>query len=190
MTIEEVLREMRESDLAAVVRELLSYQPKTGVLRWRHRNRQWFRSDQECRRWNSRYAGTDAGSIKGTGHMMVKILSKSYLLHRIVWLYVYGQLPGTQIDHINGRKTDNRIENLRLADHTINAQNKKSPNKNNKTGLLGVSLDGASGKYVAQIQTGSKKQHLGYFSEPKQAHAAYIHAKKRKHQGFVPEEIR
>lgn len=86
------------------------------------------------------------------------------LAHRVVWAMHYGQWPFNGLDHINGVRTDNRIINLRPADHTTNAQNMKLMS-NNKTGIVGVSYNAKRGKYYASIRVRGKTRNLGLFDD-------------------------
>lgn len=58
------------------------------------------------------------------GYIYIALNHKKYLAHRLAWLYVYGAWPLNEIDHINGDRSDNRIENLRLATSTQNKHNR------------------------------------------------------------------
>nr|DAX35480.1 MAG TPA: endonuclease [Caudoviricetes sp.] len=104
------------------------------------------------------------------GYLVGNIGSKSYLVHRLIWLYVYGYLPN-QIDHIDHNKANNRITNLRDVSNTENQKN-CSVSKNSSTGVNGVSLHKPTGKYRAYVMVNKKQIHLGLFEtldEAKQA---------------------
>ena len=84
------------------------------------------------------------GSYDKDGYLIVKVKGKQFKAHRIVWLLNYGELPNGEIDHINRNKTDNRIENLRIATRKIQNQNKDfKPNKN--TNVVGIYIDNTRG---------------------------------------------
>lgn len=119
------------------------------------------------------------GSIEKKGYFRVKILGKKYLLHRLAWFIVYKQWPEHQIDHINGDRADNRISNLRIVDTFGNAQNRHGPQKNNKSGFLGVHLSGK--KWRSQIRANGNLKHLGMFDTPELANQAYIDEKRKIH---------
>ena len=106
---------------------------------------------------------------------------KSYKEHRLVWLYVYGELPRLEIDHINGIGTDNRVSNLRLATHKQNAQNLKK-HKDNTTGYLGVTYDRHRNKYQSRIMVDGRQIHLGRFDTPELAYLKYLEAKQHYHE--------
>ena len=120
--------------------------------------------------------------MNSNGYAVIKVDSVTYKAHRLAWLCVHGEWPAGQIDHINGSRTDNRIANLRDVPHLINAQNRRRANRNNSTGLLGVS-HGKAGGYVATICVGSKTEYLGVFSSAEEAHQMYLLAKRQKHLG-------
>ena len=98
-----------------------------------------------AKRHNARLAGKQAGHVeKASGYVRVGVKGvergtyKSLLGHRVVWQMVYGEIPsGMEIDHINGNRSDNRIENLRIVTPTENARN-HGISKRNKSGVVGV----------------------------------------------------
>lgn len=105
------------------VKELFDYCEESGKLTWKAR-RQRIRIGQE------------AGSInKGYRHTMVD--GKRYFVHRIIWLWMTGEWPAVQIDHINGIKDDNRWCNLREATCSQNLRN-KGKYQNNTSGYKNI----------------------------------------------------
>ena len=86
--------------------------------------------------------GDFAGSLDvSNGYYSVNTSNFKYKAHRLVWYLVKGEISDDlEIDHINGDRSDNRIENLRLVPRDINARN-KSKNKNNTTGYNMISYD-------------------------------------------------
>ena len=95
------------------------------------------------------------GSYDKFNYVIIKYKGKQYKAHRLVWLYHKKEFPKNVIDHINGDKSDNRIENLRDVDLFINAQN-HSKKKNKITGYVGIYKDestkGLSKKYTTQFK--------------------------------------
>lgn len=131
-----------------------------------------FTSDRSFKTWNARYADHEAlASITNQGYLEGTIFSKSYLAHRVIWLLVTGDSPEF-IDHVNGDRSDNRWNNLRIVTKQENNQNRAKP-KSNKTGYIGVSYDATRGKYKAYIQHKGQQIHLGMFSSSEEASLAY-----------------
>ena len=129
--------------------------------------------------------GTIAGSKNKCGYVGIKINRVLYRAHRLAWLYVTGSHPENEIDHINGNRSDNRIQNLRDVTKQINAQNIKRPSKNNSVGLLGVSVHKKTGKYRAVISIRRKSISLGLFDRKEDAAEAYMTAKMFYHYNGV-----
>ena len=131
-----------------------------------------FTAEHACANWNSRYSGKPAFAAPHiNGYMMGCFMSKNYLAHRIAFAIHFGRWPLAGLDHINGIKTDNRICNLREADHAENARNQKTSARNS-TGVLGVSYDKARGKYFASIRASGRSIGLGRFNSIEEASAA------------------
>lgn len=155
---------MTEKELYELVRLTLTYNPTTGSFTHNFRPRSMFASDRDWKKWNTRYAGKEAGSTKknhwnGKYYKYIRLLDKDYMFHRIVWLYTNGVLPEV-IDHINGDPTDNRLCNLRNTTPLGNSRNMRR-RKNNVTGIPGVIVHCQNGRYVAQIGVEGKTKHLG-----------------------------
>lgn len=149
------------------LRELLDYDPDTGLFTWRVRTR------------NSVKFGDVAGCFSSTGYWQIQIDGRKHRAHRLAWLYVTGEWPTSDLDHINGIRDDNRIANLRAATRSENGQNQREPQSHNKVGYLGVHSH--QGKFRAIIILDGKKKHIGCFPTPEAAHAAYLEAKRRLH---------
>ncbi len=164
---------MAKADLtAARLREVLSYNPQTGAFFWRV-----FRSGRAI-------PGQQAArEPRRSGYATVFVDGYLYAAHRLAWLYVTGEWPKGYIDHADGSKSNNVFSNLREATHRQNMENQRNAHRNNKTGLLGVTLHPKNRKYQARIQVDGRPQSLGYFQTPEEAHAAYLEAKRRLHDG-------
>lgn len=151
------------------LREVLEYEAETGLFKWLVVLSNVVRS------------GSIAGCLNKYGYRLIRIDGNLYLAHRLAWLYMHGQWPENEIDHINGETSDNRISNLRQATRSQNMQNEKVARKSNKScGLLGVSKNGRGWK--AEIKVDGKKLHLGSYKTPSEAHDAYVLAKGSLHQ--------
>jgi HNH endonuclease len=116
------------------------------------------------------------------GYIRINFFGKCFYMHRLAYLCHYGNLPTNPIDHINGDKTDNRIENLRVSDANSNIQNQRKAHKSNKScGTIGVSK--VKDKYQARIYFAGKLHHIGVFESLEEASNAYIHEKRIHHKG-------
>jgi hypothetical protein len=143
------------------LKEILSYDPNTGVFLWRMSR-------------GPRRAGEEAGTFR-EGYRIVRIKDFGYSAHRLAWLYVYGEWPPSIIDHKNGYKADNRIENLRICTYSQNLANQKT-SKNNSSGVKGITWARRQKRWRAQIRLNGKNKALGYFKEKEAAILAYANA--------------
>ena len=156
------------------LREIFHYDPSTGVF------------TNRIRRGSRAAAGATAGCINNsTGYWRLRIDSVDVWAHRAAWCYVTGLWPTLHIDHIDGDKLNNRFTNLRDVRGSVNSQNLRRPHSDNKAGFLGVSWEKRGRAYVANIYVDGHNRTLGRFSEPEKAHAAYLSAKRRLHEGCV-----
>lgn len=119
--------------------------------------------------------GAVAGTRNSNGYLRTRVEGRLYYNHQIVWLMHTGEWPRTDVDHINGVRTDNRIENLRAATRRENAANSLY-RKAGKSLPKGVHLCSITGRYRAAIQRGKQKRCLGRFDCLEQAAAAYRRA--------------
>jgi hypothetical protein len=120
---------------------------------------------------------------KVSGYITVRINKKSYYAHRLVFLMHKGYLPKT-IDHINGDRADNRIENLRAASAQQNQHNRRM-SKNNTSGYKGVSWNIVMKKWHAYIYLESKRINLGHYNTPEEADAVVRKAREELHGTFA-----
>lgn len=155
------------------LKSLLHYCPDTGVF-----------TRIKARR------GVHIGSIAGCvnnkdGYAQICVNYKTYLAHRLAWLYIHGTFPLKGIDHINRVRTDNRLCNLRLASTAENAQN-QSRNSANTSGYIGVTWEVARNKWHSSITLNNKHIDLGRFTELSDAIAARK-AGERKYHPFNPQ---
>ena len=123
--------------------------------------------------------GTIAGWLDDKGYNTLKIYRKEYRASRMAWLYVYGVLPDKYIDHKNGIRNDDRINNLRLATSAENGFNRKISTRAT-SGFKGVCFHKQAKKWQASAGPRGHATYLGLFNTPQEAHAAYCaHAKKK-----------
>ena len=150
------------------LRELLHYDPESGVFTWK------------VSRGGSARAGSTAGSPDAKGYIKVKINGHFYKAHRLAWLWVHGVWTDKAIDHQNRLKNDNRIANLREVSASENQQNRALP-RHNTSGFPGVCWHKKASRWQAQIQLNGKNRHLGLFGTPEDAHDAYLAAAAEMH---------
>lgn len=155
---------------ASRLREVLRYDPETGVF---HR----------LTDGGGVKAGSVAGCVQRVGYVVIRIDDVLYYAHRLAWLYVTGSWPEDIVDHMDGNRANNRIKNLREASPKVNAQNVRRAQKNNKSGLLGVSWSKADKCWKAQIYSNGKGKCIGYFRTASEAHDAYVKEKREQHEG-------
>jgi hypothetical protein len=151
----------------AKLKEQLKYDPETGLFSW----------------IGSRCPKCPPGKIAGTrhkasGYWVIRIGERLYRAHRLAWLYVNGEWPAYQIDHINGIRDDNRIANLRLASNAENARNSKKQS-NNTSGQRGVAWHSQRKKWQAYINFDGKRHSLGLHDDIEDASRAYQTASKK-----------
>lgn len=155
----------------ARLKDLLCYDSDLGAFTRR-------RTVGRCDRWKQ---GQPCGHVSKLGYTQICIDGKSYLAHRLAWLYVHGVWPSKHLDHINGHPEDNRIANLRECDDLLNMQNIRSPHRDSKSGLLGVRRLPKSGRYEARLCVDGVSKTIGTFDCAQDAHQAYLEAKRSAH---------
>lgn len=153
------------------LRELLQYDLETGSFIWR------------VTRSRGARALNVAGQSTANGYRSIKIDGRKHLAHRLAWLYVHGKWPQQDIDHINGVRDDNRIVNLRDVSRSVNLQNQRRARSLTSGGLIGASKRKPQNDWQASIKVDGKKRYLGLFNTPEAAHAAYVAAKRKYHEG-------
>lgn len=148
-----------------------------GMLFWKKRSPDMFLSGRrsqshQCAIFNSKSAGKEAFTATDThGYKFGAIFGKNYRAHRVIWAMTFGAWPDGQIDHINGNRSDNRIENLRVVSNAENQRNSKI-RSTNTSGAAGVSWNKRCAKWQARITVNHKRIHLGYFGNKDDAIAA------------------
>jgi len=105
--------------------------------------------------------GELVGSTRHDGYKETQFRNVKYLVHRLIFFYHHGYWPKL-IDHRDRNPSNNKIENLRESNKSLNAYNYGLP-VNNKSGVRGVSWDKTRNKWVARFKQGTKYLWLGYF---------------------------
>lgn len=148
---------------AEQVREILDYDPATGVFVWRKRISQ------------KSVVGRKAGTLNKGGYVVISIYGHRYYAHRLAVLHMTGTWPPHGVDHRNRNPSDNSWVNLRQADQTSNNGNMRRP-RHNRSGMKGVYWDSHRDKWHAQISIANRSKSLGRFSDIRDAQAAYAKA--------------
>lgn len=151
---------------------ILHYDAETGVF-----TRKW--RDDVLLRFNIRDTGRMAG-FYNKGHLQISINNKMYQSHRLAWLYMTGEWPEQEVDHIDLNGINNKWINLRKATPSQNQHN-KSKYKNNKSGYKGVSWCKKREKWTARLRANGKNMTIGRFNNKEDAYAAYCEAALKYH---------
>lgn len=127
--------------------------------------------------------GDKAGFVNKLGYTEVRIHKKLYLLHRLVYMYHFGDFCGN-VDHKDNNPRNNSIDNLRLCTQSGNGCNKKMQ-RNNKSGYKGVAFCKQTGKWKGSIVREGKNYWLGRFSNKAEAVEAVKQARNSIHKEFA-----
>lgn len=139
----------------AKLKRILHYNPDTGDFTWAV-DRRGIRIGQK------------AGYINNVDCVVIMIDGQNYSGHRLAFFYMTGKWPEHEVDHINGKRPDNRWSNLREATRSQNEMN-KGRRSDNKTGFTGVYWKPTRQKFLAQIILNGKRTHLGYHDTAEEA---------------------
>lgn len=146
------------------LKKVIHYCPKTGVFtRLKH--------------------GKKIGHVNDKGYLLISVKNKRHRAHRLAWLYVTGQTPNNQIDHINMDRLDNRFVNLRECSNQENNCNGKKKS-NNTSGFKGVHFNNQCKKWQARSRVDGKRIHIGLYETAEQAGNAYADFVKVHHGVF------
>lgn len=142
------------------LKEFLHYHQESGKLLWKS-------NKKPINQWR------EAGTLWVNGYVRIRCRGKYYYAHRVVWYLAHGE--NVEIDHINGIRTDNRIENLRSCNRQQNLRNssKHFPNGSATSKCKGVYWSKQKSKWHARINVDGKTKHLGFFSDEKDAAVSY-----------------
>lgn len=152
------------------LREVLYYDPDTGIFKWRVRTS------------NRVSVGQVAGTPAGDGYVLIRI-GKRCWAHRLAWLYMTGKWPDGEVDHWDTNRSNNRWSNLRDVSGQTNSQNLRKAKSTSSSGLLGAFYFKSRDCFRAQISVNGRAKHIGYFTTAELAHAAYVKAKRALHAG-------
>lgn len=150
------------------LREVFTYNPMTGL----------FVRNAPTRGCNSK---TPVGSANQHGYIRITVDGRRYMAHRLAWLYMTGEWPSESVDHIDGNPANNAWVNLRDVSASVNMQNQRRARRDNRTGLLGVVVNGSG--FQARIKVAGKIEILGQFQSKEVAHSAYVARKRLSHPG-------
>ncbi len=145
---------------AEALRELIEYNPETGIFRWKKPRR-------------GVVVGRECGRLTAYGYREIGV---DYVLrpaHRLAFLYMTGSWPVNDVDHINQDKSDNRWCNLREATRSQNSSNVRIEKRNGSSGYLGVTWESGRNRWRSQIRVDGVKVNLGRFSKLQDALRAY-----------------
>lgn len=145
----------------------VAYDPITGVFTWRVNKTRVKRGDK-------------AGRLNTHGYRQIRICGKYYLAHRLAWWICWGQWPDFILDHIDGTPDNNKINNLRPSNYSLNNQNTRL-RKDNTSGYKGVYWDSRDQCWKAYLRLDKKAIHLGCFVHKEDAINARQSAQKRWH---------
>jgi hypothetical protein len=134
---------------------------------------------------NNKKVGDLAGNKSSKVYFEVTIAGSPFRVHRIIWQMFNGPIPeGYYIDHIDGNPSNNKLENLRLANQKENSRNSKKP-KNNTSGYKGVHWNKEKEKWQARVMINTITKHIGYFEDLIEAAKAYNEAALKYHGEFA-----
>lgn len=153
------------------LKECLGYDQHTGVLVWKKRPSKHFKWERHHTGWNKKFSGKAAGSVNRIGYRIISIDNKGYRAHRLVWLWVTGEFPEEEMDHINHRKDDNRLHNLRSATNRENSRN-RTLQLNNSSGVTGVWWDESRSNWRASISVEGRQKMIGRYTSLAEAISA------------------
>ena len=149
-----------------------SFERDGDAIRYKRRDDQFFDSLASKARWNKVFPGKFVPTrINKKGYKELCLFRHTCMLHRVIWLLEKGGWPEYQIDHINGDRLDNRIENLRDVTSFEQARNRCMP-KANKSGVVGVWWSPGTQKWVARVKLHGKVAFQGRFTSFEAAVAA------------------
>lgn len=152
------------------LKKLLDCDFETGTLFWKPRSVEDTPSGDESytKRWNARYAKKEAfTAYDAYGYKMGRLGPVGLKAHRVIYALHKGRWPEGDVDHINGVRDDNRIENLREASRSQNLSNSRAHKINDQSGYIGVRP--FQNRWIATISHKNNPIHVGCFRCPTRA---------------------
>lgn len=135
------------------IEDYLQYNPDTGLI-------VWIKSPSKKVK-----VGAIAGSTRKDGYVSIRLNKKLYLAHRLGWYLIHNDWPD-EVDHKDRNPSNNKLENLRLADRVLNNQNRH----NFQGGIRHIK---STGKYQVRVTSEGKRMHLGNFISIDEAKLVY-----------------
>lgn len=166
-----------------LAKELVDYCPQSGRFTWRARNRGEWNGGRSVNRWNSRFAGKEAGCSTSNGYRVISIRDSKILAHRLAFIWMTGSCP-EYVDHRDGNPANNSWGNLRSATYPQNCANQCSA-KGSSSQYLGVCWDKQTQKWIAHITKNYKQKCLGRFKTEQEAAEAYDKAAREIHGEYA-----
>lgn len=154
------------------LKRLVHYDPLTGFFTWLSPTNRGVKT------------GSRAGTVNGSGYRQIGINGKIYKEHRLAWLYVYGEFPDKDIDHLDRNPLNNSINNLRLAERSENQYNRSKPS-GGKNPEKGVRLDPKNGKWRVCGSRNKKPVWLGYYDDLELAVLVISEFREKYHGSFA-----
>ena len=142
------------------LKQLLNYDSRSGLFTW------------EIKASSRAMPGGRAGTVRTDGYLEIQIDGTRFMAHRLAWFYMNGTWPREFLDHINRNRSDNTYANLRECSASQNQYNRPT-NRNNSTGLKGVTFKKKENVWVAKIGIDGKSHRIGQYLTAEAAHEAY-----------------
>lgn len=158
---------------------ILDYDDVSGIFTWKYR-------PEYGALWNTRFCGKVAGQPHPHGYWNITVDGCVYRAHRLAWVYFYGDVldQDTEVDHKNRRKSDNQINNLRLATKSQNAANGIGKSRSG----LPKGVERNKARFIARIMINRSRRCLGTYDTPEEAHVAYMRALNKAYGEFARSE--
>lgn len=165
--------EMAKAELPSPhdIRQLVRYEKETGRLFWKERPLEYCASEAHQQRWNATFAGKETFLTELNGYRRGCVLAKDIFAHRAIWAIEFGEWPDGQIDHIDGNRMNNRIENLRAVSVAENQRNRATP-LTNKTGTIGIRWVEEKNKFRVSVGVDGDCKYIGFYRNLRDAEIA------------------